>query len=211
MKRRAVLVALEGIDGAGKTTLIRPLAAALRRRGLRVILRREPTDPALGQLAQRTSVRDPWSGAVYFMLDRFLARPALEHDLGRADVVITDRSVYSTLAYQGSALPTAALRRLEELAPRATVVPDRVILLDLSPKDALRRLGRRGRIRGPLERRRTLTRVARRYRRLARQGRWRVVAAGRPTRELVASIVADLVETIPPLSAHRRGPRRQRT
>ena len=211
MKRRGILVALEGIDGAGKSTLIRPLATALRRRGLRVILRREPTDPALGRLAQQTSVRDPWSGAVYFMLDRFLARPALERDLGRADVVITDRSVYSTLAYQGSTLPPAALRRLDELSPRATVLPDRVILLDLSPEEALRRLGRRGRIRGPLERRRTLARVALRYRRLARRGRWIVLPAGRPTPELVATIVADLVERDPPASARRRGPRQQRT
>jgi len=205
MTHRGTLVALEGIDGAGKSTLLRALAAALRRRGLRVALRREPADPALGRLAQSTSVRDPWSGAVYFMLDRFLARPALERDLVRADVVLSDRSVHSTLAYQGSALPPAAVRRLEELAVRATVLPDRVILLDLSPGDALRRLGRRGSGRGPLERRRTLTRVALRYRRLARRGGWLVVDATLSTPDLVRAI-------LPTLSVRRtRSPPRRRT
>jgi dTMP kinase len=211
MTRRGILVAFEGIDGAGKSTLLRPLAAALRRRGLRVVLRREPVDPALGRLAQQTSVRDPWSGAVYFMLDRFLARPALERDLERADVVITDRSLYSTLAYQGSALPPAARRRLEELGPRATVLPDRVFLLDLSPGEALRRLGRRGVLRGPLERRRTLTRVALRYRRLARHGGWIRLDAERPTPELVARAAEALADRRLAARTRRRASRRQRT
>jgi dTMP kinase len=201
-RSRGVLVALEGIDGAGKSTFARALAAALRRQGRSVVLRREPVDPVLGRLAQETSVRDPWSGAVYFTLDRFLARPALEDDLRRSNFVVTDRSFYSTLAYQGSALGPAAVRRLEELSPRATIVPDRVILLDLDPDEAVRRVGHRVGTRGPLERRRTLTRVARRYRRLARRGGWTVVDARRPTAELVASIV-------PSLLGERARPRRR--
>jgi dTMP kinase len=211
MTRRGVLVALEGIDGAGKSTLLRPLAAALRRRGLRVVVRREPVDPHLGGLAQRASVRDPWSGAVYFMLDRFLARPALERDLAGADVVISDRSLYSTLAYQGSALRAPAVRRLEALAPQATILPDRVVWLDLAPGDALARLGRRGRLRGPLERRRTLTRVATRYRTLARRGGWIVLDAGRPTPELVAHTLVGLEDALPVPRERGRARREQRT
>jgi dTMP kinase len=191
-RRRGVLLALEGIDGAGKSTLARALAVALRRRGWKVLLRREPSDPELGRMAQAAGAQDPWSGAVYFTLDRFLARPALERDLRRSDLVVTDRSLYSTLAYQGSALRSAAVRRLEELGPRATVLPDRVVLLDLPPAEAILRLGRRSGLRGPLERRRTLERVARRYRRLARRGGWTVLDARRPTTELVASILPTL-------------------
>jgi dTMP kinase len=191
-RRRGQLIALEGIDGAGKSTLARALAVALRRRGAKVALRREPADPVLGRLAQVAGAQDAWPGAVYFMLDRILARPALERDLLRADLVLTDRSLYSTLAYQGSALDAPSVRRLEELGPRATVLPDRVVLLDLPPAEALARLGRRSDDRGPLERRRTLARVATRYRRLAREKGWTVLDARRPTRELVDAILAAL-------------------
>ncbi len=184
-RRHGFLVALEGIDGAGKSTLARNLAAALRRRGFSVALRHEPTDPRLGALAQSVSRRDPWTGAVYFTVDRYLARPKLEKALRRFDFVVTDRSFFSTLAYQGSALPGPERRRLAELERSATREPDRVILLEIPPRTALRRLGGRPRKRGPLEERRILDRVSREYRSLAQRGRWVVLDARRPARELL--------------------------
>ncbi len=210
-RRRGRLLALEGIDGAGKSTLARAVATALRRRGQKVLLRREPANPALGRLAQTAAARDAWAGAVYFTLDRFLARPSLERDLLRSDLVVTDRSLYSTLAYQGSRLSARAVRRLEELGPRATVIPDQVVLLDLSPEEAVRRLGRRGRVRGPLEHRRTLTRVAQRYRQMARARGWTVLDARRPTAELVAAILGELPRPPKPAARRSRLARGQRT
>jgi dTMP kinase len=209
--RAGKLVALEGIDGSGKSTLARSVATRLRRRGLVVVVRREPADRALSRIAQAASVRDPWTGAVYFMLDRSLARPNLERDLRRASVVVTDRSLYSTLAYQGSALPAGAVRRLEELGARVTVRPDLVVLLELSPADALSRLGRRGRLRGPLEGRRTLTRVAARYRRLARRGGWLVLDARRPVPELARAVVERVEGERTGVRVRPRGASRQRT
>jgi dTMP kinase len=187
-----MLVALEGIDGAGKSTLARSLVRSLRRRGVSAIARREPADRALGRLAQEASTRDPWTGAVYFTIDRFLARPTLERDLARHRVVVTDRSFYSTLAYQGSALGSGGVRRIRALSARATVAPDRVVLLDISPAVALGRLGKRGSGRGPLERRRTLQRVARSYRAMARKEHWLVLDARRPAAELTRAVLEDL-------------------
>jgi len=181
------LIALEGIDGVGKSTTARSIARSLRARGLRVALRREPADPRIGHQAQAASVTDPWTGAVYFTLDRFLARPALERDLARHDAVVTDRSFYSTLAYQGSALGPAARRRLRRLQSAATVRPDLVLWIDVPPADALRRLGRRGGPRSPLERRRVLGRVAAEYRRLARATDWRRLDGTAPPAELLAA------------------------
>ena len=191
-RSQGMLVALEGIDGAGKSTLSTALAAALRRRGHSVALRREPSDPRLGALAQSVSRTDPWTGAVYFTVDRYLARPGLEKDLARYDIVLSDRSFYSTLAYQGSALPPRERRRLDELERVATHAPDRVTLLEIPPREAVRRLGDRARKRGPLEQMQILERVAREYHSLARRGRWIVLDALRPTRELVPLAVERL-------------------
>ena len=188
-RARALLVALEGIDGAGKSTLAVALGRALRRRGYSVRLRREPVDRTIGRLAQEAGARDPWTGAVYFTVDRYLARPSLESALSRHEVVVSDRSFYSTLAYQGSTLPARERRRLMELERSATIEPDRVILLEIDPAVALRRLGRRARRRGPLEQRRTLERVAHAYRALARDPRWLVLDARKPVAKLVRAAV----------------------
>ncbi len=206
VRRRGRLVALEGIDGAGKSSLARSLAAALRRRGLSVRLRREPADRRIGLLAQHAGTRDPWTGAIYFTVDRHLARAGLERDLARYDIVLTDRSYFSTLAYQGSLLPAEELRRLTELEHRATRGPDLVILLDLPVDLALPRVGSRaarlGLARGPLERTRTLARVARSYRELSRRHRWIVLDARRPRPELLRQALVRLG-----LEAPRGGPR----
>lgn len=186
------LVAVEGIDGSGKSTLVASLARALRARGLSVARRREPADPTLGALAQRAGASDAWTGAVYFTIDRFLARPALERDLARHDLVLTDRSFYSTLAYQGNALPPTARARLARLQREATVAPDRVVLLDLAPEEAARRRRRRARARAPLERAVLQRRVAAEYRRLARAGGWIVVDARAPARALSLELAGRL-------------------
>lgn len=207
-RRRGIFLVLEGIDGVGKSTLLHTLARSLRRRGLSVALRREPADPRLGALAQAAAAEDPWTGAVYFTVDRHLAAPALERDLRSHDVVIQDRSFYSTLAYQGSALPPRDRRRLAQLQRSAAREPDRVLLLDLPPSEALRRLGGRDRQRGPLERERTLQRVARAYRSLARSRRWRLLDARAPPAELLRQALEGLGRPIP--SRRRRPGRRRR-
>ncbi|HTW55844.1 MAG TPA: dTMP kinase [Thermoplasmata archaeon] len=204
-RRAGRLIALEGIDGAGKSTLLRALAPALRRRGFSVAVHREPVDRRLGALAQSASLSDAWTGAVYFTVDRYLGRPGLRRLLARHDFVLSDRSLFSTLAYQGSALSPRDRKRLEGLQRDATIAPDRVLLLEIAPSIAVGRVGDRRSARGPLERRRTLARVAAAYRRLARRPRWTVLDATLPRRELVRRAVAAVVGARP-----RRPGRRSR-
>lgn len=203
-RHRARYLAVEGIDGAGKSTFTRLLADRLRRKGFQVRVRREPHDPGLGGYAQRVGPRDPWAAAVFFTLDRYLTREGLERDLAEADFVLTDRSFWSTIAYQGSALPPRDRARLEGMQRAATLPPDRVLLLDLGGRRALGRLGRRGRSRAPFERQATLDRVARAYRSLARSPRWLLLDARAPSTELVE-------EAISRLKVGRPKPRRRRS
>ncbi|MGI0131995.1 MAG: dTMP kinase [Thermoplasmata archaeon] len=182
-RRRGRLVVLEGIDGTGKSTLQRSLARRWRAEGWRVDCAHEPNDPRLGRMAQAAGVTDPWASALLFTADRLAALPRLESALARTDIVLMDRSFFSTLAYQGSLLPPAERRALARLQRHVTLLPDRVVLLDLPASEALRRIGHRGRSREPLERRRTLGRVARAYRAMARPPRWVVLDATFPPAE----------------------------
>ena len=99
--------------------------------------------------------------------------------------MLSDRSFYSTVAYQGSRLSRRDRARLEELQRGATVPPDQVILLDLPPSWLGRRIGGRRGSRGPLERARTLQGVARAYRALARREGWTVLDARAPRQRLL--------------------------
>jgi dTMP kinase len=166
--RLAPLIVIEGIDGTGKSSLAESLARRLRRGGWRVGRWREPSRGALGQAARRASAKDPAQAAFLFTLDRGSQRADLRRLRARSDVVLSDRSFYSTLAYQGSALPPMERSQLERLQRAFAEPPDLVLWLDLPPKEALARVRERGEARHRLEREATLRRVARSYRALAR-------------------------------------------
>jgi dTMP kinase len=150
MRPRGFLIALEGVDGSGKSTQARLLAAALEQRGLKVILTQEPTSGPLGQ-----QLRQYFQGAARYLtpkeeLNLFMAdrrdhveqviKPALE----AGKLVITDRYYYSSVAYQGALGldPARILAQNEVLALR----PDLVFILALPVSQALARLaaGRSG-------------------------------------------------------------------
>lgn len=197
-RSRGRLIALEGIDGSGKSSLRRSLLRRLRRSGWSVAAWREPTRRSLGRTGQEIAGDDPAGAAVHFTLDRMLSRPRLERLLAHHDLVVTDRSFYSTLAYQGSALPSEARNSLTALQRRIALEPDRVVWLSIPVEVALARVGRRGSRRAPLEQRKTLRRVATAYRELARAPDWWTLDARRPTAELAAEVERRLRRTWPP-------------
>ena len=149
---RGRLVALEGVDGSGKSTQARLLAEALRGRGREVVLTREPGGTRAGERI-RALLLDadgpeltPVTEALLFAAARAelvtrVVRPALE---GGAWVV-ADRFVDSSLAYQGGArgLGVEAVWRLNADAV-ADCAPDLTVLLDLPVAEAWRREGDRG-------------------------------------------------------------------
>jgi dTMP kinase len=133
--RRGVLIALEGIDGTGKTTQAMGLAAALARLGRRVLFTREPTAGLAGlklreYLAGQRRHLSAVEELALFQADRRehveqTIRPALR----RGWVVVTDRYYYSSAAYQGALGldPAEILAGSEAFAPR----PDLVVIFTL--------------------------------------------------------------------------------
>ncbi|MGB8169025.1 MAG: dTMP kinase [Chthoniobacteraceae bacterium] len=140
------LLVLEGIDGAGKSTLGRRLAAHVCERGLVAVVSREPTDGPHGTTLRQSAKTGRLSLADeldHFLKDRAehvttLIRPAL----ARGEIVILDRYYLSTAAYQGArgADPAEIIARNEAFSPR----PDLVLLLDIDPLGGTGRILRRG-------------------------------------------------------------------
>ncbi len=140
-----LLIAIEGIDGAGKSTLARGLADVLERAGAEVVLSKEPTNGPWGtqlRASAATGRLSPEEEVELLLRDRRqhvedLVLPALQ----RGAVVILDRYFPSMVAYQGAAgLPVDELLHLNDFAPR----PNLLLLLDLTPETGLARIRARG-------------------------------------------------------------------
>ncbi|RIY28514.1 dTMP kinase [Bifidobacteriaceae bacterium NR016] len=141
-------MSFEGIDGVGKTTQVEALKDYLQSLGREVVVTREPGGTQLGKtlreiLLHGTSV-SARTEALLFAADRAqhvaqVIRPALS----RGAVVITDRYIDSSLAYQagGRELTMDDVRTLSEWATDS-LWPNRTYLLDMQPEDAFKRLHR---------------------------------------------------------------------
>jgi len=154
--RRGLLLALEGGEGAGKSTQARLLAIWLREQGYDVIATHEPGATKVG-MRLRALLLDtahtglaPRAETLMYAADRAehvasVIQPALE----RGSIVVTDRYVDSSLAYQGAGrrLPVTEVASLNQWATHG-LVPDLTILLDLPPVEGL---GRRERSADRLE------------------------------------------------------------
>ncbi len=138
-------VAFEGVEGAGKSTVIRGVAEAFEADGDEVVLVREPGGSPLGE-----GIRDlllhgpemiPWAEAQLFAAQRAqLAAEVIRPALARGAWVLGERSVNSSLAYQGHArgLGIPEVRAVNEAGLGGTW-PDQVVLLHTDPEAGLRR------------------------------------------------------------------------
>ncbi|WP_260636516.1 dTMP kinase [Streptomyces angustmyceticus] len=140
-------IALEGGDGAGKSTQVEALAEWIRGKGHEVVVTREPGATAIGKrlrsiiLDVSTSGLSDRAEALMFAADRAehvdsVIRPALE----RGAIVITDRYIDSSVAYQGAGrnLAPTEIARISRWATDG-LVPHLTVLLDVSPETARER------------------------------------------------------------------------
>ena len=201
-----LFIALEGGEGAGKTTQARMVAIWLREQGFDVITTREPGATKVGMrlrallLDTAHTGMSPRAEALMYAADRAehvaeVISPALE----RGAVIITDRYTDSSLAYQGAArgLRTEDVAWLSHWATDG-LVPDLTILLDLPPQAGL---GRRTRSADRLEAEPTEfhDRVRAGFLSLARQDpqRYLVLDATRPAAELTQEMQERVREMLP--------------
>ena len=194
-----MLITVEGIDGAGKSTLIAGLAA----RFPEAQVLREPGGVALSERL-RDLVKDPAlrigdraEALIYAAARAQLVEERLRPLLERGATVLLDRFVDSSLAYQGAGrnLGVDAVRELNAFATGG-LAPDRTLLLRIDPREALGRVGVRGEGEDRIEREREAfwTACARAYDELAaaEPERWVLLDATLPAPAVLAEAVAQL-------------------
>jgi dTMP kinase len=200
---RGKLITIEGIDGAGKTTLARALVEALAQRGIDVTLLREPGGVRAAERI-RELVKDPEStiGARAEALLYAAARAQLVEEavlplLDSGANVLLDRFVDSSLAYQGAGreLGMEAVREINQFGTGG-LTPDRTLLLSLDTTTGRARSGDRAGAPDRLERQPDVffDRIAAAYRELAESepGRIRVIDASRDPAAVLADSLAAL-------------------
>lgn len=176
-QRQGQFIVLEGLDGAGTTTQVERIAAVLRQQGEAVLVTRQPSDGPVGNqlrmaLSGRLGLphgRGPLTEdtlALLFAADRLdhLAS-VIDPAVAEGQIVLCDRYVLSSLAYQGSALPMAWV---EEINARARK-PDLTIFLDVDVKTASSRRRERGGDAELFEADERQTRIARQYQQAMRR------------------------------------------
>lgn len=147
-------IVFEGGEGAGKSTQEALLAASLEERGMTVVRTREPGGTPAAEAIRHVVLSPEYAGldaraeALLFAAARGehaarVIRPALE----RGDVVICDRYIDSSVAYQGFARGLGP-KRVRDLSLWATdeLVPDLTVVLDIDPTEGLARFSERDRL-----------------------------------------------------------------
>jgi dTMP kinase len=197
---RGILVALEGIDGTGKSTQVARLTAAFSALGYDVVALREPTQSPWGRRlreAMATGKRSlaPSQELELFLQDRrYDVAAHIKPALAAHKLVLMDRYYFSSMAYQGaSGIDPEQIRRLNE---RFAPVPDLVCLLLISPAQALERI-RRGRdcTLDSFEREDYLHRVDAVFRTLQGPHIYPIVA-DRPVEEITATIQQKILDLL---------------
>jgi dTMP kinase len=151
MSRRGKFITFEGLDGTGKSTQMRKLAAALREAGHKVVETREPGGTATGEKIRKvlldsgTAGLDPMAEMALMFASRSQhIAEVIEPGLAAGSIVLCDRFTDSTEAYQGGGrkVGSAAVRELHRVLC-GDLQPELTILLDSNPHASVNRARRR--------------------------------------------------------------------
>jgi dTMP kinase len=211
-----LFIAFEGGEGAGKSTQSKLLASWLLERGYEVVTTREPGATPIGRQL-RLLLLDPDNGelspraeALLYAADRAQHVAAvLRPGLARGAIVVSDRYVDSSLAYQGAGrlLSTGEIERLSQFATSG-LRPDLTVLLDVRVADGLGRTSKRDALPDRLQSESAdfHERVRSAFRELAHAApdRYLVIDAGLPIDEIHQQIVRRVSDVLPAISPDLR-------
>lgn len=180
MRKQGLFICIEGIDGSGKTTHAKMLTKKLREKGYDAVYTTEPSKGEIGSFIRKHILhggkRHPTAiEALLFAADRIdhLERE-IKPALAESKIVVCDRYLYSSLAYQGAAgLETDWIETINKHA----VAPDFAILIDVPPEVVIKRINRKKSVMETLE---NLRRVRDAYMRFAEMNVFKVVNGNRP-------------------------------
>ena len=197
-----LFITFEGIEGSGKTTQAQRLYEYLRTKyGDRVIFTYEPGDTEVGRrireiLIDRQYVVDAWTELFLYLADRVVhVEQVIKPALDKGKIVISDRYVDSSVAYQGAGgVPIDTIKKFNEVATFG-IKPQLTVLLDLPVETGLARLCGKDRIEAKdVEFHKTVRRY---YLELAKREpeRFVVVDGSKPEDEIFETIV-DIVNKL---------------
>jgi dTMP kinase len=189
MKRKGVFIVFEGIDGGGKSTQIKMLTEYIKDKGYDVEFHFEPTEGVIGKILwtymkSKDRSFSPETEALLFAADRIEHSKNIKKALQEGKVVISDRYIHSSLAYQGAAgVDLPWMRSLN----RYVLKPSLVILLDIDPEKSLERVSNRDKT--VFEEIEYLKKVRKEYLRYYNSGELSVIDATKSINEVHLEIV----------------------
>jgi len=189
MEKRGFFICIEGLDASGKTTQARRLVRNLRRRSFEAVYTTEPSSGEIGRLIrsrilQRRKRVPSIVEALLFAVDRIdHVERRIKLALQEGKVVVCDRYVFSSIAYQGAT--GLNMKWIEEIN-RAVIPPDLAIYLDVPAEVVVKRMKRK---RSVMERLQVQRRVQEVYMKLVQSGRLTPINANRPADEVSKNIL----------------------
>lgn len=199
-----VFIVIEGIDGAGKTLHSKNLCLQLHRRGYLARYTAEPSGNVIGRLLRREFLNrrkaPPEVETLLFAADRLQhLRDEVVPTLRRGGIVVSDRYLYASIAYQGAQkVDIEWIRYVNRFAPK----PDLAIYLDVPAEVAMSRI-RRGR--SLMERLEFEKKVRAIYLKLVKDGELTYIDGDRPVEDVDKDILNLTMEAI--TKKHRVGAR----
>ncbi len=194
MRRKGVFICVEGLDGCGKTTQTKLLVRRLRRKGLDAVYTAEPSLGEIGKFIKKYCLHGKKRvssiiEALLFAADRF---EHVDNDvlpaLSEKKIVVSDRYVYSSLAYQGAeGLNLNWIRKINEHAIR----PDLAVFIDVEPTAVVKRLKQKKSVMETLETQRKVRDV---YMKFVEKGELAKIDGNKPRQDVADTILQTILE-----------------